>query len=413
MRPRVLLIQQNTLVPFIFEAAERDGIDLVLAHDRTRIPPKGLPAVVDALELDMVDNRGQALAAVRTAHRQNSFDGAITLYDPLVEFTAAVTTELELPGIGIDVARRARDKYAQRASLAAAKLPTPFFSRFGDIENLSELPYPVVAKPANGFNSQGVSRADDPEQLTAAVQLIREINAEKLDRFAPDGAPFDVLIEQFIGGQELCVESLTVDGHTHVLAIAYKGADQGPHFEEGTYITPPHLTNQLQDSIATAVRDWHRALDITFGPTHTELRLDDQQRPILLEMGARIGGSGVVHFMVEQSSGVDFARATLQQATGRLDHFEVGERRERTAANWIVPLGGSGIYEGLAGLQEVQAHPATRRILPLLQPGATIPAFPRFEGFPAFVLSSHDSFDDCVAYQRWVGETLQSQWATP
>ena len=38
------------------------------------------------------------------------------------------------------------------------------------------------------------------------------------------------------------------------------------------------------------------ALGLRNGPGHCELRLDRHGRPVILEIGARIGGSGCAHF---------------------------------------------------------------------------------------------------------------------
>jgi hypothetical protein len=115
--------------------------------------------------------------------------------------------------------------------------------------------------------------------------------------------------------------------------------------------------------------------------------------------------------MVEEATGIDFARAVLRQAVGKSPRSLLdGRASHRTAANWIVPLGGHGLFAGLDGLDHVERHPDTRRVLPMLPTGSLIPAFPRFEGFPAFVLSSHENYDACVDYQSWVGDVLRSKW---
>ncbi|ODA90759.1 hypothetical protein ATY41_08925 [Leifsonia xyli subsp. xyli] len=53
------------------------------------------------------------------------------------------------------------------------------------------------------------------------------------------------------------------------------------------------------------------------GPTHTELRLDSDGVPYILEIGARVGGSGVSHAIVESATGVDFFAEAFAVALGR------------------------------------------------------------------------------------------------
>jgi hypothetical protein len=133
---------------------------------------------------------------------------------------------------------------------------------------------------------------------------------------------------------------------------------------------------------------------------------------VLLEIAARMGGSGTVHFLVEEATGIDFLGAVLRQAIdGGLPPLTPSRRRY--AADWIVPVEGHGVYRGLAGLDEVRRHRATRYVLELMQPGVVVPAWPRFVGYPAFVLSSHASYEESVEFHRWLGRTMKIEWDSP
>src|SRR5690606_40487864 len=90
----------------------------------------------------------------------------------------------------------------------------------------------------------------------------------------------------------------------------------GPHFEEGVYRAPASLPADVEEDIRREVTAAHRALGITDGPTHTELRLRGGVTPYLLEMGARIGGSGVSQYIASGVTGIDFAAQALRIAAG-------------------------------------------------------------------------------------------------
>jgi biotin carboxylase len=274
------------------------------------------------------------------------------------------------------------------------------------------LRFPLVVKPVNGLSSQGVSRADDLADLKAAVDLVQSINSEQLASYADANKAerTGVLAEEFIDGPECCVEAVTGAGETTVLVITDKGNLRGPHFEERTFITPAPLDPVTSARIVDAVRVAHRQIGIDFGASHSELRLRADGTPVLLEIGARMGGSGTVHYLVETATGVDFLGAVLHQAiSGDLPPMQPANLG--VAADWIVPVTGSGVYAGLAGADEVRAHPATGMLLELMRPGVVVPAWPRFVGYPAFVLSSHASYRDCHAYHAWLEDTVRIAWA--
>ena len=93
----------------------------------------------------------------------------------------------------------------------------------------------------------------------------------------------------------------------------------------------------------------------TSAPATPKLRLRADGTPVLLEIGARMGGSGTVHYLVQTATGVDFLGAVLHQAI----HGELPELRpahRNFAADWILPVTGSGTYAGLAGADEVRRH---------------------------------------------------------
>lgn len=231
-RRTVVLVYQRATLPWIFDSADRAGIDLVLVpRPDDAIEPARLPiAVVDVMRLDVETAADDALAALIKRHQAKPFDGIITLYDPAVPFVADVAEALGLPGIGSATARAVQDKRRMRARLAAGGLNTPGFAVVDDPNDWAEatrLHFPVVVKPASGFSSLGVTRADSAAVLGAVVREVWEVCENKL------GDATGLVVEEYLDGPELAVESLAHDGRVRVLSIGYKGEPQGPHFEEG------------------------------------------------------------------------------------------------------------------------------------------------------------------------------------
>ena len=68
------------------------------------------------------------------------------------------------------------------------------------------------------------------------------------------------------------------------------------------YIAPAQLKEETRLAIVKEVTGAVSALGIHQGPAHTELRLDKDGTPYVIEVGARIGGSGVSHYIVVKFS---------------------------------------------------------------------------------------------------------------
>jgi ATP-grasp domain/ATP-grasp N-terminal domain len=416
MTYRVALVAQNPDFPFIFEAAGRAGCLLTLVSlPGTRVPP-GLPNVERVVELDIFGDPGEAHASLKSMHAAQPFDAIIPVPDVAGPFAAEAAERLELRGIRPEVARICRDKFRQREAMRQAGLDVPGYRLLDPVADIggqvAGLRFPLVVKPVNGMASQGVTRADNLAGLKAAVDLVQGINAEQLAAYtdASRAERTGVLVEEFIDGPEYCVEALSGPQETTVLAITDKGNLQGPYFEERTFITPAPLDPGTAARITDAVQVAHRQIGIDFGASHSELRLRADGSPVLLEIGARMGGSGALHYMVETATGVDFLGAVLHQATrGVLPALRPAPGR--FASDWVVPITGHGVYTGLAGADEVRRHPATDLVLQLMRPGTEVPAWPRWVGYPGCVFSSHASYQDCLDYQAWLEDTVSVTWA--
>lgn len=396
----LVLVYQRISLPWIFESAARAGIDLVLVPRPDEVISELPPAVVEVLPLDL-DVGG--LEILRKRHGESPFQGILTLYDPAVPFVAEVAGELGLPGIGRDTALGAQDKRVMRARLAAAGLNVPRFVAVDDPAGwapAAQLSFPVVVKPAHGFSSLGVTRAESVEYLQRVVDEVWRTCADKLGRV--DG----LVVEEYLDGPEFAVESFAHEGDVQVLTIGYKGDPQGPHFEEGVYRAPAPLPEAVQEDIRQEVVAAHKALGITSGPTHTELRLRGGVKPYLLEIGARIGGSGVSHYIVSNVTGIDFAGHALRAAAGIAEPVGVPTVRA-AAANYIVPCGGSGRITAIHGLDELRDDPRVDHVVQMLFPGDVVRPYPEFTGYPAFVLSGHPDVADAEEFHRFLEHAIR------
>ncbi len=47
----------------------------------------------------------------------------------------------------------------------------------------------------------------------------------------------------------------------------------------------------------------------------------------------------------------------------------------------------------------------------LLFPGDVVPAFPKFSGYPAFVLSRHPTYEDAGRFHQWLDATITMRYA--
>lgn len=417
---RLGLVAQRNKMPFVFDAARKIGIELVSIEGPEDPPLAGLTSVSSTVATDIFGTPERAREDVQRLVSDGEIDGLFTLRDEAVPWVADTTAALGLPGITARAARLTRDKHAMRDAFAAKGCRVPLYQKLtdgGDAEltdAVRRLSFPLVVKPTSGFASTGVSLVRTLEELREAVDLVRSINDTKLAKVdASSGTKVSgIILEQFIDGPEHTAEIFCRDGKVTVLTVGHKGNPKGPWFEEDIYRTPAPLTDELIEAISEQAALGVAALGIDFGPAHCELRLKDGREPFVLEIGARVGGSGSCHFLVETATGVNYLGEQMKACAGLSTDLDFSRRYVRHvrqyAGQYIIPLGGHGRYLGLEGADTVKAHPETAYFVEILKPGSDVARMPNFAGFPGFIMSAHNSYEAAVAYHQWLDHTIST-----
>ncbi|HZX96065.1 MAG TPA: ATP-grasp domain-containing protein [Myxococcales bacterium] len=287
---------------------------------------------------------------------------AVLGVDDLTALVAALAAEkLGLPHNPPRAVAAARNKAQSRAALRDAGLPAPRFEAVSrDLAGaeldalLARAPYPCVVKPVVLSGSRGVIRADDAAGLRAAFQRVAALlrSPEVAERRDPDLAR--ILIEEFIPGPEVALEGMLMRGHLHVLALFDKPDPlDGPYFEETLYVTPSRHPAPLQDAVARAVSDGCKALGLSEGPVHGELRLSPAG-PRVLEIAARSIG-GLCGRALRFGVGVTLEELILRHALGTT--AEPPPRERRAAGVLMLPIRKRGVLEEVRGVEEARRVP--------------------------------------------------------
>ncbi|HEX8081245.1 MAG TPA: ATP-grasp domain-containing protein [Jatrophihabitans sp.] len=223
----------------------------------------------------------------------------VSLTEPGLEPAAAATERLGTPGTALSVVQAIRNKLIMRRVLAH-KAPhlNPAFAAGDDPDAIARLfaeHTPVIAKPVDGSGSSEVALIHRPADLP------------------PHRRTAATLLEQFVGGLEVSVESLSAGGRHTTMGIAQKGTTTG--FVELSHVMPaPSLTERQRQLVERAVAEVLDALGLTDGPSHTELKIDGDQVTVI-ETHNRMGGDGIAD-LVQLTTGVDWRRSALGWAVG-------------------------------------------------------------------------------------------------
>jgi biotin carboxylase len=372
------------------EAAAALGFRLVFASDRCdRLDD---PWWDQAIPIRFHDS-GPALEAIVSATAATGVQGIIAVGDRPTVLAAQVAARLGLPGNLPAAAAASRDKLATRRALEAAGLPVPAYVRLAleapVTPAATQFRYPVVVKPLALSGSRGVIRANDEDELVAAVERIRALLGSSELQAERDPLHEYLVVERFIPGQEYAVEGLLTGGVFRALAIFDKPDPlDGPFFEETIYVTPSRAPVATQQQMVSAVAQAAAAIGLRHGPVHAECRVNGECVWVL-EVAARpIGGlcSRTLRFSGGPQSGPASLEALLLRHAVGEDVSGYALEREASAV-MMVPIPRRGIYRGVDGLDEARAVPGVDEIRITTKEDVLVVPLPEARSYLGFIFA--------------------------
>jgi biotin carboxylase len=296
--------------------------------------------------------------------------GVLTWDETVLESTARAAEKLSLRHMSAESAARCRDKYLTRSLLSAAGLSAVRYglahSADEAVSIASSLGFPVVVKPRALAGSVGVALALDASEVRNAFALAAGA------AFATLPTGHGVLVEEYLDGPEISVDSVVSGGDVTCVHVARKRLGFEPHFEEVGHL----LTGWASEPWAASVRDLvvgaHRALGVELGVTHAELRLTSAG-PRLVELNGRLGGD-LIPYAGFLATGIDLVVAAAELSLGRIPDLTPVHSRS-AEVRFVYPEFDSVVRR--VDVSEAAEVPGIEHVAALAEPGATLLLPPR------------------------------------
>ena len=306
-----------------------------------------------------------------------------------------------------------RSKLRQREILRDAGLPVPGFFSFRldkRVEKiLPRVQFPCVVKPLRRAASQGVIRANSPEEFQAAVERIKKLLESPEVQVEREPESDRVLVERYIPGGEVSVEGLLTRGKLRILAIFDKPDPlEGPYFEETIYVAPSRLPDEAYDRVIECAEKTVEALGLTHGPVHAEFRLNDDG-PWVLEAAARpIGGlcSRAVRLGPQR---MKLEELLVRHALG-MPGTDLG-REEDASGVMMIPVPQSGVLERVEGEEEARSTPGIDDVQITARLRDFIAAWPEGSSYLGFIFARGNTPEEVEAALRQAHARLKFEIA--
>ena len=291
--------------------------------------------------------------AVLAAAEDYQPDGIMTLAtDMPMRGVAKVAERLGLSGVSYDTAVKATDKFEMIKAFKAHDVASPWFFTVDNKEELkgleSQLSYPCIMKPTDNAGSHGVVLAKCFDDLLNEYEYSRES--------ARHGR---VIIEEYLKGDEVSVEVMVVDGKVNILQITDKLTTGAPHFVEMGHSQPSRHPAGTQQAIRELAVKACLSVGINQGPAHVEIMVTNQG-PVMIELGARMGGDNITTALVPLSTGIDMVRATIDVAMGNKPDIEPKCHYGSAIRYLDAPV---GVIAGIDGVDDAKQMPRVKNVI--------------------------------------------------
>jgi len=302
--------------------------------------------------------------AAATLVARGRFDGVLTWDERLLTATAEIADQHGMPHATPEAIANCRDKWRTRELLREHGVPSARSVKVEHQEDAeraaADIGFPVVLKPRALAGSIG-------------VVLVRDL-AELADRW-PDvsGATLDgvtaskeVLVEEYLDGDEISVESVSFRGETRVVALTEKRVGLHPFFEELGHVVSSSRTEAPDaDNVHDVVVRALAAVGFTDGVSHIELKLT-RRGPRIIEINGRLGGD-LIPQLVHLATGVDLVAAAAAVAVAR--EPDLAPTRERSAAIRFFYPEHSGVVTAVTAPSRGHRPPGVEEIALMVEPG--------------------------------------------
>lgn len=243
--------------------------------------------------------------------KENGVDAVMSeMCDIATPTIAYIAEQLNLPGIGCEMAELYTNKFAMREFGIKNGIPTPEYkickSKEEAIEFFEGLGKKIIIKPLDSNSSRGVF----------TVNCVEDLDKHFDEALLYSHIYKAVLCERYITGTEFTIDGIvTKTGHV-CLAVSEKH-----HYEHNENIADElffsHHNDKFDYDLLRNTNDMFvNKSGLKYGLTHAEYKYEDGQF-WLIEIGARGGGNYIGSTIVPLMSGVDNYEYIINKTLGR------------------------------------------------------------------------------------------------
>ncbi len=225
-------------------------------------------------------------------------------YGPSIKTACYLAEQFNIPLVPF---RRVDDflrKEQMKEAFARGGISSPRFKVLGDAKKSSipaGFPFPFIVKPAVGHAKKGVRLISGEKEMKSYL--------------AECAAGTQLLVEEYVEGDEIIAAGVVHRGKYHPVDISDKIMSPHPRFVDLAHISPSKHYRSL-DRIAAMGQKVADAFEIRTSPLIMEIRIDENGGLHLIEAVPEFGGEFIPDVLIPKRTGYNFIGETIKAVTG-------------------------------------------------------------------------------------------------
>ena len=261
-------------------------------------------------------------------------------------------------------------------------IPTSKYIKVSSANELdSEVSFPVVVKPADTSGSRGIRKINSVDVIGEAIN-----NALSQCVFRKE-----VVVEEFVEGEEYQVDCIVQNGNVEVALIRLKPKFQKNEISScvGSLITP-RIFEENYFEFKSLAESLAKAFEIRNNTFFFQL-IKSKDTVSVIELGVRVGG-GWSHKMIKEITGLDFIKVSLYSQLGREEKFQ--HHCPLKYYHTCFLFSKEGVFQKVSGLEALLKEGVIDSYQVLMSSGSCVNGVITNKNRVAIYMISSDSMDE-------------------
>ncbi|MGG7178496.1 ATP-grasp domain-containing protein [Clostridium paraputrificum] len=312
-------------------------IDNIVDIEKSRNLIQAVDKVVDA----NINDYDELRSVVLELNDEKAIYGMISFREFALLNTAKIIEELNLYGNSYKSVECCIDKLKSRDALYAGGLLSPQYTVYKDNESaidfFRKVKGPIIIKPNNLAGSIGITKVNHEFELE-----------EKLEEVKRQCKNSIIMLEEFVEGKEVSIESVVYRDEVYILGVTEKILYESTFIEAG-HISPYQGNEMSIEEYKELVSEVVKVMGIKFGPLHIE-GFHTPKGLILNDIHTRYGGDNIP-IITELASGYNLNLPIFAQLAN-VD-YELTSDTKRCSGIKFLQIK-PGIIKEILGAEEVK-----------------------------------------------------------